>query len=175
MRSTPQLRHLANSAGTLALPETHFDLVRPGIAVYGLSPVAEPHGLVPAMTLHAAAALVKRVRAGEGVSYGHDYTTTRETTLVLVPLGYADGVPRHATNVGPVWINGARFTVSGRVCMDQIVIDVGDLPVAAGDEVVLFGPGTRGEPTAQDWADAIGTTHYEIVTRVGPRVRRTYV
>jgi alanine racemase len=171
----PQLRHLANSAGTLALPETHFDLVRPGIAVYGLSPVAEPHGLVPAMTLRAAAALVKRVRAGEGVSYGHDYTTTRETTLVLVPLGYADGVPRHATNVGPVWINGARFTVSGRVCMDQIVIDVGDLPVAAGDEVVLFGPGTRGEPTAQDWADAIGTIHYEIVTRVGPRVRRTYV
>jgi alanine racemase len=127
------------------------------------------------MTLRAAAASVKRVRAGEGVSYGHDYTTARETTLVLVPLGYADGVPRHASNVGPVWINGTRFTVSGRVCMDQIVIDVGDLAVSPGDEVVLFGSGSRGEPTAQDWADAIGTIHYEIITRVGPRVRRTYI
>ena len=171
----PQLRHLANSAATLTLPEAHFDLVRPGIAVYGLSPVAESFGLTPAMTLRAAAAGVKRVRAGEGVSYGHEYTTSRETTLVLVPLGYADGVPRHAGNVGPVWVNGARFTVAGRVCMDQIVVDVGDLPVAPGDPVVLFGPGRDGEPTAQDWADAVGTIHYEIVTRVGPRVARTYV
>jgi alanine racemase len=127
------------------------------------------------MTLRAAAAGVKRVRAGEGVSYGHEYTTTRETTLVLVPLGYADGVPRHASNTGPVWVNGHRCTVSGRVCMDQIVIDVGDLEVAPGDPVVLFGPGRDGEPTAQDWADAVGTIHYEIVTRVGPRVARVYV
>jgi alanine racemase len=171
----PQLRHLANSAATLTLPEAHFDLVRPGIAVYGLSPVAEQFGLTPAMTLRAAAANVKRVRAGEGVSYGHEYTTTRETTLVLVPLGYADGVPRHAGNAGPVWVNGARFTVAGRVCMDQIVVDVGDLAVAPGDPVVLFGPGRDGEPTAQDWADAVGTIHYEIVTRVGPRVARVYV
>jgi alanine racemase len=171
----PQLRHLANSAATLTLPEAHFDLVRPGIAVYGLSPVTETFGLTPAMTLRAAAAGVKRVRAGEGVSYGHEYTTTRDTTLVLVPLGYADGVPRHASNIGPVWVNGARFTVAGRVCMDQIVIDVGDLPVAPGDPVVLFGPGRHGEPTAQDWADAVGTIHYEIVTRIGPRVARVYV
>jgi alanine racemase len=171
----PQLRHLANSAATLTLPEAHFDLVRPGIAVYGLSPVAETFGLTPAMTLRAAAAGVKRVRAGEGVSYGHEYTTARETTLVLVPLGYADGVPRHAGNVGPVWVKGRRFTIAGRVCMDQIVIDVGDLHVAPGDPVVLFGPGANGEPTAQDWADAIGTIHYEIVTRVGLRVARVYV
>jgi alanine racemase len=170
----PQLRHLANSAATLTLPEAHFDLVRPGIAVYGLSPVAGDFGLTPAMTLRAAAAGVKRVRAGEGVSYGHEYTTTRDTTLVLVPLGYADGVPRHASNVVPVWVNGQRFTVSGRVCMDQIVVDVGDLDVAPGDPVVLFGPGTNGEPTAQDWADAVGTIHYEIVTRIGPRVARVY-
>ena len=124
------------------------------------------------MTLRAGAALVKRVRAGEGVSYGHEYTTSRDTTLVLVPLGYADGVPRHAGNAGPVWINGRRFTVSGRVCMDQVIVDVGDHEVAAGDPVVLFGPGADGEPTAQDWADAVGTIHYEIVTRIGPRAAR---
>ncbi|SHG02966.1 alanine racemase [Jatrophihabitans endophyticus] len=171
----PQLRHIANSAATLTLPAAHFDLVRPGIAVYGLPPVAGDFGLVPAMTLRAAAASVKRVAAGEGVSYGHEYVTPRETTLVLVPLGYADGVPRHASRVGPVWVNGERFRIAGRVCMDQIVVDVGELAVAPGDEVVLFGPGARGEPTAQDWADAIDTIHYEIVTRVGPRVTRTYV
>lgn len=170
----PRVRHLANSAATLTLPEAHFDLVRPGIAVYGLSPVPGEFGLVPAMTLRAAAASVKRVRAGEGVSYGHEYVTPRDTTLVLVPLGYADGVPRHAGNAGPVWINGRRAAVSGRVCMDQFVVDVGDLDVAAGDPVVLFGPGRDGEPTAQDWADAAGTIHYEIVTRIGPRVTRTY-
>ena len=170
----PQLRHLANSAATLTLPAAHFDLVRPGIAVYGLSPVPGSHGLTPAMTLRAAAASVKRVRAGEGVSYGHEYVTERPTTLVLVPLGYADGIPRHASNTGPVRINGERFTVSGRVCMDQFVVDVGDLDVAPGDPVVLFGPGTDGEPTAQDWADAAGTIHYEIVTRVGPRVHRVH-
>ena len=122
-----------------------------------------------------AIAAVKRVGAGEGVSYGHTYTTARETTLALVPLGYADGVPRHASNVGPVAINGRRFTISGRVCMDQIVVDVGDLPVVAGDSAVLWGPGTAGEPLAQDWADALDTIHYELVTRVGPRVTRTFV
>jgi len=173
----PQLRHLANSAATLTLPEAHFDLVRPGIAVYGLSPVPQQgdFGLVPAMTLRSALASIKRVRAGEGVSYGHAYTTARETTLAVVPLGYADGIPRNATNVGPLSINGARFTISGRVCMDQFVVDVGDLPVAVGDRAVLFGPGREGEPRAQDWADAVATIHYEIVTRIGPRVPRTYV
>ncbi|GAB2485220.1 alanine racemase [Jatrophihabitans fulvus] len=170
----PAYRHIANSAATLTLPEAHFDLVRPGIAVYGLPPVEGEFGLTPAMTLRAGAALVKRVAAGEGVSYGHEYTTPRETTLVLVPVGYADGVPRHGSTVGPVWVNGHRTTVAGRVCMDQIVVDVGDTPVDAGDEVVLFGPGTRGEPTAQHWADAVGTIHYEIVTRIGPRVTRVY-
>ena len=174
---TPQVRHLANSAATLTLPEAHFDLVRPGVAVYGLSPVPEQgdFGLTPAMSLRAAVAGVKRVPAGSGVSYGHVYTTSRDTTLALVPLGYADGIPRNGTNVAPVAINGARFTISGRVCMDQFVVDVGNLTVVSGDPVVLFGPGTNGEPTAQDWADALGTIHYEIVTRIGPRVPRTYV
>jgi alanine racemase len=172
----PQVRHLANSAATLTLPDAHFDIVRPGIAVYGLTPVPQEgdFGLVPAMTLRASLASVKRVRAGEGVSYGHAYVTANDTTLALVPLGYADGIPRHATNVGPVSINGQRFTISGRVCMDQFVVDVGDLAVTERDEAVLFGTGRSGEPLAQDWADAIGTIHYEIVTRIGARVPRTY-
>ena len=117
---------------------------------------------------------MKRVPAGQGVSYAHRYTTTRETTLALVPLGYADGIPRNATNAGPLQIGGRRFTVSGTVCMDQFVVDVGDLEVSAGDGVVLFGPGDDGEPTAEDWADAVGTINYEIVTRVGSRVPRVY-
>ncbi len=170
-----EVRHLGNSAAALTLPGTHFDLVRAGIATYGLSPVDGDHGLVPAMTLRATLANVKRVRAGEGVSYGHTYTTARETTLALVPLGYGDGVPRHASGVGPVAINGQRFTISGRVCMDQFVVDVGDLEVSDGDEAVLFGPGSDGEPRAHDWAEAVDTIHYEIVTRIGSRVPRTYV
>jgi len=172
----PPVRHLANSAATLTLPAAHFDLVRPGIAVYGLTPVPpEPYGLEPAMTLRSRVALTKRVPAGSGVSYGHVHVTDRETGLALVPLGYADGVPRAATSVGPLWLAGRRRTVTGRVCMDQFVVDVGDDDVAAGAEVVLFGPGRDGEPTAQDWADALGTISYEIVTRIGARVPRTHV
>jgi len=171
----PPLRHLANSAATLTLPGAHFDLVRPGIAVYGLSPVPpERFGLVPAMTLRSTVALAKRVPAGSGVSYGHVHVTGAETGLALVPLGYADGVPRAGSSVGPLWLGGRRRTVAGRVCMDQFVVEVGDDPVAVGDEVLLFGPGRSGEPTAQDWADATGTIPYEIVTRVGARVPRTY-
>jgi alanine racemase len=174
----PQVRHLANSAGTLTLPEAHFDLVRPGVSIYGLSPIpdwpmAEP--LRPAMTLRGRILVAKRVPAGHGVSYGHTYHTSRETTLAVVPLGYADGVPRHASNRGPVWLGGARRTIAGRVCMDQFVVDVGDDAVHDGDEVVLFGPGDRGEPTADDWAEVVDTINYEIVTRVGARVPRTYV
>ena len=173
----PEVRHLANSAATVTLPETHFDLVRPGVAIYGLSPVPEQgdFGLIPAMTLTTRVANVKRVTAGEGVSYGHQYRTDRETSLALIPLGYADGVPRNATNRGPLAIKGTRYRISGRVCMDQFVVDVGDADVSAGDDAVLFGPGLGGEPTAQDWADALDTIHYEIVTRVGARVPRRYV
>jgi alanine racemase len=176
----PEVRHLANSAATLTAPDQHFDLVRPGIAVYGLSPVPDVagpahYGLRPAMTLAADLVLVKRVPAGSGVSYGHTYTTDRETTLGLVPLGYADGVPRNASNIGPVLAAGRTRTVAGRVCMDQLVLDLGDDPAEVGDEVVLFGTGEDGGPTAQDWAAATGTISYEIVTRVGPRVPREYV
>jgi alanine racemase len=176
---SPEVRHLANSAATLTAPATHFDLVRPGLAVYGLSPVPEVGspddlGLRPAMTLASTVALTKRVPAGSGVSYLHRYVTEAATSLALVPLGYADGVPRSATNTAQVQLGGRRRTIAGTVCMDQFVLDVHDDEVTPGDEVLLFGPGTRGEPTAQDWADWVGTINYEIVTRVGARVPRTY-
>jgi alanine racemase len=172
----PRYRHLANSAATLTRPDTHFNMVRPGIAVYGLSPVpGRDFGLRPAMSVRARIVSTKRVPAGHGVSYGHAYHTDRETTLALVPLGYADGVPRAASNLGPVRVAGTNRTIAGRVCMDQIVLDCGDDPVAAGDVAVLFGPGDDGEPTADDWAVAAGTINYEIVTRIGStRVRRVY-
>jgi len=174
----PQVRHLANSAALLTRPDTHFDLVRPGLAIYGLSPMPEraaEFGLRPAMTLRAAVALAKRVPPGEGVSYGHTYTTDRETMLALIPIGYADGVPRHASGVGPVHLAGRVRTIAGRVCMDQIVLDCGDDEVRAGDIATLFGPGDGGEPTADDWATAVGTINYEIVARIGSaRVDRVY-
>ncbi|MBE1531485.1 alanine racemase [Actinomadura algeriensis] len=172
----PEVRHLSNSAATLTLPEARFDLVRPGIATYGLTPVPQvgTFGLRPAMTLVADAALVKRVPAGSGVSYGHTYVTDRETNVAVVPVGYGDGVPRNGSNLLEVLAGGRRRTIAGRVCMDQFVIDLGDDGLAAGDEIVLFGPGDRGEPTAQEWADALGTISYEIVTRIGSRVPRAY-
>jgi alanine racemase len=170
--------HLANSAATIALPDTWYDFVRPGVALYGLDPLGgDPaaYGLRPAMTVQATVALAKRVPRGSGVSYGHAYVTERETTLALVPVGYADGVPRAAGNRAPVLAAGAHRTIAGRVCMDQFVLDVGDAAVRPGDEVVLWGPGDRGEPTAQQWADAVDTIHYELVTRVGGRFSRRYV
>jgi alanine racemase len=172
----PRLRHLANSAALLTRPDTHFDLVRAGIACYGLSPIeGERFSLRPAMTARAKVFLAKRVPAGQGVSYGHTYVTRSPTTVALVPFGYADGVPRHASNIGPVQINGARYSIAGSVCMDQFVVDVGDAEVQEGDEVVLFGPGDRGEPTADDWAQAVGTINYEIVTRFGSaRIPKVY-
>ena len=176
----PEVRHMANSPATLLLPESHFDLVRPGLAQYGLSPVPQvggpaEFGLRPVMTLQARLASVKEVPAGHGVSYGHSYVTPTATTLGLVPVGYADGVPRHASGTGPVLLGGKWRTVSGRVAMDQFVVDLGGDRAEVGDPVVLFGSGDLGEPTAEDWARACGTISYEIVTRIGPRVPRRYV
>lgn len=170
----PRWHHLANTAGTLAHPATRFDLVRCGIGVFGLCPVAEDPGLRAAMTLRATVALAKRVPAGQGVGYGLTYHTAAPTTLALVPLGYGDGLPRNAGNVGEVLVGGARRRIAGRVAMDQVVVDCGDDRVHAGDEVLVFGPGDRGEPTATDWAGYCGTIDYEIVTRIGPRVPRRY-
>ncbi|GAA3120372.1 alanine racemase [Streptomyces rameus] len=176
----PEVRHIANSPATLTLPETHFDLVRTGIALYGVSPSPEigtpaDFGLRPVMTLSASLALVKHVPGGHGVSYGHHYVTPGETTLGLVPVGYADGIPRHASGSGPVLVDGKWRTVAGRVAMDQFVVDLGGDEPPVGAEAVLFGPGDRGEPTAEDWAQACGTIAYEIVTRIGTRVPRVYV
>jgi alanine racemase len=173
----PEVRHLANTPATLTLPETWFDLVRPGGAVVGLStlPGGAPDWLRPAMTVKAELVQVKRVPAGSGVSYGHRYVTGADATLGLVPLGYAEGIPRSATNIGQVLVRGRRWTISGTVCMNQVVVDFADCDVAAGDEVVLFGPGDAGEPTAQEWADALGTLSYEIVTRFAGRVPRSYL
>ena len=170
--------HLANSGGVLATPSTWFTTVRPGIAIYGVSPFADGESPVPlraAMTLRGQIALVKSVEAGQGVSYGHTYVTPTVTRLALVPLGYGDGVPRHASSRAEVLLNGWRHRIAGRVCMDQFVLDIGAAPAAPGDEVVLFGDGSHGEPTAHDWAVAADTIGYEIVTRIGPRVPRTYV
>ncbi|GAB1337283.1 alanine racemase [Streptomyces sp. E-15] len=176
----PEVRHIANSPATLTLPETHFDLVRTGIAMYGISPSPElgtpaDFGLRPVMTLSASLALVKRVPGGQGVSYGHHYVTPGATTLGLVPVGYADGIPRHASGTGPVLVDGKWRTVAGRVAMDQFVVDLGGDEPPVGTEAVLFGPGDRGEPTAEDWARACGTIAYEIVTRIGARVPRVHV
>lgn len=176
----PEVRHIANTPALLTLPEAHFDLVRSGIGVYGVSPspeigIPEDFGLRPAMTLEASLASVKRVPGGHGVSYGHHYTTPGDTTLALVPLGYADGIPRHASGSGPVLVAGKWRTVAGRIAMDQFVVDLGGDGAQPGDPAVLFGPGDRGEPTAEDWARATGTIGYEIVTRIGTRVPRVFL
>jgi alanine racemase len=173
---TPEVRHIANTAATLEVPEARYDLVRVGGGIYGLStlPGGPPRWLRPAMTLRTRLVLVKRVPAGTGVSYGHRYVTPRETTLGLVPLGYADGVPRTATGLPLLFARGRRWPIAGTVCMDQLVVDFGDEPVAVGDEVVLFGPGDDGEATAQEWGDTLGTISYEIVTGIGGRVPRSY-
>jgi len=176
-----EVRHIANSAATLTNSGAAYDMVRPGLAVYGLSPVPalgdpQSFGLTPAMTLSADLAVTKELPAGQGLSYGHQYVTSQDTTVGLVPIGYADGIPRNATNVGPVSVGGIRHTIAGRVCMDQFVIDLGPGSLAQpGDRAILFGPGDSGEPTAQDWAEATGTISYEVISRIGLRVPRVYV
>lgn len=174
---TPEVRHLANSAAGILRPSSRFDLVRFGLASYGLDPApgeTPDLGLVPAMTVRTPLVSAKQIAAGAGVSYGHTWVADTATTVGLVPLGYGDGVPRHASNTAHVLVDGKLRVMRGRVCMDQFVVDLdGDLP-EPGAEVVLFGPGTRGEPTAQDWAEAAGTISYEIVARIGGRLMRRY-
>jgi alanine racemase len=170
--------HLGNSPSVLTRPDLAFDMVRPGIAVYGQTPIPErgDMGLKPAMTLKCAVALLRPVRAGDGVSYGHTWIAEHDTTLALLPIGYADGVFRNLSGRIDVLINGRPRRIAGRVCMDQLVVDVGrDGDVSEGDDAILFGPGTGGELTAQDWAELLGTINYEVVTSPRGRVVRTYL
>jgi alanine racemase len=173
-----EVAHLSNSSATMSRPDLAFDMVRPGVAVYGLSPVPElgDMGLVPAMTVKSTVALVKSIRSGESVSYGHTWTADRDTNLALLPIGYADGIFRSLGGRLEVSINGRLRPGVGRICMDQFVVDLGPGPsdVSEGDEAILFGPGSSGESTAQDWADLLGTIHYEVVTSPRGRITRTY-
>lgn len=173
-----EVAHLSNSPAALTRPDLRFDMVRPGIALYGLSPIPErgDMGLRPAMTLKAPVVMVRPIKAGDGVSYGHSWIASRDTTLALVPLGYADGIFRSLSGRFEVSINGRRRPNVGRVCMDQFVVDLGPGPVdvSIGDEAILFGPGDSGEPTAQDWAELIGTINYEVVTSPRGRITRVY-
>ena len=176
---TIDLAHLASTAAALRLPAARYSMVRLGIGIYGQSPFADADaaelGLTAAMTLRGRVAAVRRVAAGAGVSYDYLWRAAADTTLALVPLGYADGVPRQAMNAARVAINGTQYPVVGRVAMDQFLVDVGADPVAVGDVVVLFGDAAAGVPTAAEWGDAAGTINYDIVTRVGARVPRRYV
>lgn len=172
----PELVHMANTPATLTLPEAWFDLVRPGGAIFGLStlPGGAPAWLRPAMTVRARLLQTKRVPAGSGVSYGHRHVTSGPATLGLIPLGYNEGLPRLASGTAEVLVRGRRFSIAGTVNMNHTIVDMGDLPAEAGDEVILFGPGDAGEPTAQEWAEALGTISYEIVTRFTGKLPRTY-
>ncbi|MEZ2390255.1 alanine racemase [bacterium RCC_150] len=177
-----EVRHLANTPAALSRPDAHFDLVRVGLGLYGLSPFegqsSSDLGLRPAMTVRTLVSNCKRVPEGQGVSYGLNYRTASESTLGLIPLGYADGVPRIATG-GPVRVQGSSYPVVGRIAMDQMVIDLGangpEEGALLGAEAILFGDGADGGPTAEDWAAAAGTNNYEIVTRISPRVPRIYI
>lgn len=183
-----EVAHLSNSAATLTRPDARYDMVRAGIALYGISPMPgaaesatsgpgdESFGLIPAMSLTCAVSSVKPVRAGEGVSYGHVWTAPHDTNAALVGIGYADGVIRGLGNRFEVAIGGRRYPNIGRVCMDQFVVDLGDneAGVKSGDVATLFGPGVDGESTAQDWAELLDTIAYEVVTCPRGRVVRTY-
>ncbi|MEH3156413.1 MAG: alanine racemase [Gordonia paraffinivorans] len=175
----PEVVHVSNSAAALTRPDLSRDMVRAGIAIYGFSPLASDHGdfgLIPAMTLTAEVSAVKRVAAGQGVSYGHTWVAPRDTTLGLLPAGYADGVPRLLSNRLRVGVNGSIVPGVGRVCMDQMIVDLGpDTDVRPGDRAVLFGPGADGGPTATEWADTIGTIDYEIVSGIRGRAVRRHV
>lgn len=173
-----EYRHLAASNAALSYQNTLLDMVRVGIALYGLDPSPETRaldfGLVPAMRVSAEVVSVKRVPEGHGVSYGYLHKTTKPSTLVLVPFGYGEGLPRISTGKATVLLNGKRYPILARIAMDQFVLDVGDDEVNIGDEVVIFGNGADGEPTAEELAEAAGTINYEIVTRIGGRAKRVF-
>ena len=171
----PRVRHLASSGAALSRPDTRYDLVRLGIAVYGISPgpMIDMGPLTPVMTLRSSVAMTKRVPAGHGASYNLTWRAPRDTTLALVPVGYGDGLPRTARGA-QVWISDSRHPIVGRIAMDQVIVDVGDHDVVAGSDVIVWGTGSEGAPTAGDWASWDDTIGYEIVTRLGTRVPRRF-
>lgn len=170
----PEIRHVASSIGTSDSPALAYDMVRVGAAAYGVPVTDRYHtvGLKPAMRVSAQIVVSKTVDAGWGVGYGHTYKTSSPTNLALIPLGYADGIPRHASGAAPVVIGGRKFSVSGRISMDQFTVDVGNATPQPGEWCVLWGDPADGHPSANEWAEAAGTIAYEIVTRLGPRVPR---
>ena len=174
----PVTVHAANSAAAIGFPDARFDLVRVGIALYGVTPapgLGADLGLRPALALRSAVSHTKRLRAGDRVSYGLRYTLGRDATIATVPIGYADGVPRNLAATGAeVVVRGVRCPIAGTVTMDQLMVDVGDLPVEVGDTVTLLGRDGEATVTAEEWADRMGTIGYEIVCGIGPRVPRSH-
>ncbi|XRQ09172.1 alanine racemase [Actinomadura welshii] len=170
----PELRHIANSAATLTRPESHYDLVRAGHALYGISPVPHP-GLRPAMSLRSTVAVVKRIRAGSGVMYGLTYRVPVDSTVALVPVGYADGLPRNAGAAGVgLRVAGRTHRVAGVLGMEQTMLDAGQDAPEPGDEVVVFGPGADGEPTVVELARRVGMVPAEIVCGIRATIPRVY-
>ena len=181
------LVHAANSMGVISYKSSHFDIVRPGLAIYGLYPredfpakagsrhTREKINLKPVLSLRTKIIFSKKVPKGYGISYGHDYITKKKTTIITLPIGYGDGYPRNLSNKAPVLIKGRRFTASGRICMDQILVDIGNLEARVGDEVVLIGTQEKNKITAEELALLSGTIPYEIVCGLGSRIPRIYL
>jgi alanine racemase len=170
----PEVRHLANSAALISDPETRYDMVRPGIALYGYNPVPQfAIDLRPVIEVRSVVMSVKRVPAGSGISYGHTVHLEQDTNVALVPLGYADGVPRAASGRAEVYLAGKRRRVLGRICMDQFMVDCGDDAVKTGEPVVLIGAGEQ-HPDADDWSAWAGTIPNDVLTAIGSRVPRLW-
>lgn len=172
----PPLRHAANTAATLYLPETHLDMVRVGLGIYGMYPCnRRPMVLKPSFSLKAQVAAVKRVPPGTAISYNSTYVTWKETTIGVLPVGYADGISRLLSNKAQVLVGGNRVPIVGRVCMDHTMIEVGDYPLTVGEEVTMIGKQDSTSVTVDDWAAWMGTINYEITCMIGKRVPRIYL
>ena len=173
---TGRIAHIASSAAGLVAPKARHNMIRVGSSLYGVeTAIGRKFGLVPAMTLRTRVVMTRQVAAGEGVSYEHLYLTPEPGTLAVLPLGYADGLPRAASGKAQVWVAGTRRPIAGWITMTSSVVDAGPAEVEMGDEVVVFGTGEQGEPTVAEWAEWAGTGSHEVLTRIGPLVPRRYI